>query len=121
VCPSNPVVSIGPILAIPGLAEAIRDRGAPVVAVSPIVGGAPVKGPADKLLRGLGHEVSARAVAELYRDWIHGFVIDERDAGLADGIRAMGLRVHPTDTLMRDLSVSQRLVATTLELAVSLR
>jgi LPPG:FO 2-phospho-L-lactate transferase len=121
VCPSNPLVSIGPILTIPGIAEAIRDGGAPVVAVSPIVGGAPVKGPADKLLRGLGHEVSARGVAALYRDWISGFVIDERDAALADDIGAMGLEVQVTDTIMRDVAASRRLVAAALELAASLR
>jgi len=121
VCPSNPLVSIGPILAIPGIREAIRDSGAPVVAVSPIVGGAPIKGPADKLLRGLGHEVSARAVAGLYRDWVHGFVLDDRDAALADEIRAMGLAVKVTDTIMRDVPTSERLVATALDLALSLR
>lgn len=121
VCPSNPLVSIHPILAVPGIPEAIRASGARVVAVSPIVGGAPIKGPADKLLRGLGHEVSARAVAELYRDWIHGFILDDRDAALADEVRAMGLEVRVTDTIMRDIEVSQRLVATALDLALSLR
>jgi LPPG:FO 2-phospho-L-lactate transferase len=121
VCPSNPLVSIGPILAVPGVAQAIRDSRAPVVAVSPIVGGAPVKGPADKLLRGLGHEVSARAVAALYREWVDGFVLDERDAALADDIGALDLEVRVTDTIMRDVAASKRLVTAALELAVSLR
>ena len=79
-CPSNPIVSIGPILALRGVREALRAARAPVVAISPIVGGAPVKGPADRLLRGPGIEVSARGVAGLYRDCAQGFVLDARDA-----------------------------------------
>jgi len=121
VCPSNPLVSIGPILAVPGIAAAIRDTRAPVVAVSPIVGGAPVKGPADKLMRGLGHEVSALGVARLYRDWVDGFLLDERDEALADEVAALGFAVRVTDTIMRDAAASERLVATALELANALR
>src|SRR5690606_17713801 len=86
VAPSNPVVSIGPIVAVAGVREAIAASGAPVVAVSPIVGGRPVKGPADKLLRGIGAEVSARGVAALYRDWVHGFVLDACDAAQAPDV-----------------------------------
>jgi len=100
VCPSNPVVSIGPILAVPGIREAIDASKAPVVGISPIVGGAPIKGPADSLLRGIGVEVSALGVAAHYREWIDGFVIDERDAELAEPIRALGLDVQVTDTIM---------------------
>jgi LPPG:FO 2-phospho-L-lactate transferase len=121
VCPSNPVVSIGPILALPGLRAAVRDSRAPVLAVSPIVGGAPVKGPADRLLRGLGHEVSARGVAALYRDFADGFILDERDAELADDIAAMGLLTRSLDTIMRDTAASRRLAEAALELAASLR
>lgn len=102
VCPSNPVVSIGPIVAVPGVREAIAASGAPVVAVSPIVGGAPVKGPADKLLRGIGAEVSARGVAALYREWVHGFVVDARDAAQVPDVEALGLRACAVDTIMRD-------------------
>jgi LPPG:FO 2-phospho-L-lactate transferase len=90
---------------------------APVVAVSPIVGGAPVKGPADRLLRGLGHEVSARGVAALYRDLVDGYILDERDAALEADIAALGLRTHVMDTIMRDIPTSQRLVQAALELA----
>jgi len=121
VCPSNPLVSVGPIVAVPGVLAAIRESDAPVVAVSPIVGGAPVKGPADKLMRGLGHEVSARGVAGLYRDWVDGFILDERDAALADDIADLGLEVRVTDTIMRDVSASERLVSAALELATALR
>jgi LPPG:FO 2-phospho-L-lactate transferase len=117
VCPSNPVVSIGPILAVRGVREALAGSGAPVVAVSPIVGGAPVKGPADRLLRGIGAEVSARGVAGLYRDWVHGFVLDERDAGEEPDVRALGLATATLDTLMRDADAAARVAAAALALA----
>jgi LPPG:FO 2-phospho-L-lactate transferase len=120
-CPSNPIVSIGPILAVPGIRRAVSESRAPVVAISPIVGGAPVKGPADRLLRGLGHEVSARGVAALYREFTDGFILDERDAELADDISAMGLRTRVVDTIMRDAAASRRLAEAALALAGSLR
>jgi LPPG:FO 2-phospho-L-lactate transferase len=121
VCPSNPIVSIGPILAVPGVRGALCEAGAPVVAVSPIVGGAPVKGPADRLLRGLGHEVSARGVAALYRDLAHGFVLDSRDADQLADVEALGLRARAVDSLMRSPEIAAQLARTALELARSLR
>jgi LPPG:FO 2-phospho-L-lactate transferase len=121
VCPSNPIVSIGPILALRGLRRALRAAAAPVVAVSPIVGGVPVKGPADRLLRGLGIEVSARGVAQLYADFLDGFVLDERDAAQARDIEHLGLRVRVVDTLMRDARVRLALAQTALELARATR
>lgn len=117
VCPSNPVVSIAPILALPGVRPAIEKSRAPVVAVSPIVGGAPIKGPADRLMRGIGVEVSAKGVAEFYREWIGALVIDERDAALRDEIAAMGLAVAVTNTVMRDVDIATALARCTLELA----
>jgi LPPG:FO 2-phospho-L-lactate transferase len=117
VCPSNPVVSIAPILALAGVRAALRDAPAPVVAISPIVGGVPVKGPADRLLRGLCVEVSARGVAGLYADFADGFVLDERDASEAADIEALGLRVRVVDTLMRGPRVATALARTALELA----
>jgi LPPG:FO 2-phospho-L-lactate transferase len=120
-CPSNPVVSIGPILALPGVREALRRSAAPVVAVSPIVGGAPVKGPADRLLRGIGAEVSARGVAALYRDVARGFVLDERDREDEDDVAALGLVPRVVDTLMTDVSRAAHLAQATLELARRLR
>ncbi len=119
ICPSNPVVSIGPILALPGVREALAQGRAPVVAVSPIIGGAPVKGPADRLLRGIGAEVSALGVARLYQGVCDGFVLDERDAALREPVEALGLRVTVTATLMRDDAVSARLAARALTLARS--
>jgi len=121
VCPSNPVVSIGPILALPGVREAIAASGAPVVAVSPIVGGAPIKGPADHLLRAIGSEVSARGVARLYRDLAGGFVLDRRDAEQVADVEALGLRARAVDTIMRDAAASEALARAALELADALR
>ena len=120
VCPSNPVVSIGPIVAVPGVREAIASSGAPVVAVSPIVGGAPVKGPADRLLRGIGAEVSARGVAALYREWVGGFVLDARDSEQSRDVEALGLRALAVDTLMRDAEAAARVAGAALELAAAL-
>jgi LPPG:FO 2-phospho-L-lactate transferase len=120
-CPSNPIVSIGPILAMPEVREALRRSRAPIVAISPIVGGAPVKGPADRLMRGVGAEVSARGVAELYRGLIDAFVIDERDADLAADVEAMGIRTRVLNTIMGDVAVAQDLAEAALSLAASLR
>ncbi|MFQ6054051.1 MAG: 2-phospho-L-lactate transferase, partial [Candidatus Bathyarchaeia archaeon] len=115
VCPSNPVVSIGTILAVEGVREALRRTDARVAAVSPIVGGAPIKGPADKLMRGLGMDVSAYGVAELYRDFLDVFVIDEVDEDQRPRIEALGLSVVVTDTVMRSLEDKVRLAKTVLE------
>ncbi|MGH2459364.1 MAG: 2-phospho-L-lactate transferase [Chloroflexota bacterium] len=99
-CPSNPIVSVGPILAVPGLRERVARHLAPRVAVSPIVGGRALRGPADRMLESLGHEVSAYGVAELYRGLIDGMVIDEVDAALAPRIEALGMRVLVAPTVM---------------------
>jgi len=101
-CPSNPIVSIGPILAVPGFRDHLRGARVPVVAVSPIVGGQALKGPADRMLATLGHEVSAVGVAALYADFLDGLVIDVQDAALAERVAGLGIAVHVTDTIMRD-------------------
>ena len=119
-CPSNPVVSIGPILAVRGVREAIAASHAPVVAVSPIIGGAPVKGPADRLLRGIGVEVSARGVAGFYRDWVNGYVMDQRDAAQQHDVEALGLAVRVTDTVMRNPEAAANLACEALQLASAL-
>ncbi len=121
ICPSNPIVSIGPILAMPEVRDALKRSRAPVVAISPIVGGAPVKGPADRLMRGVGVEVSARGVAEFYRGLIDALILDERDADLAAEIEAMGIRTQVRDTIMGDVAVAQQLAKAALSLAASLR
>ena len=88
VCPSNPFVSVAPILAVPGVRAALEQAKAPRVAVTPIVGGQAIKGPAAKMLAELGHDVSALGVARYYKDWVDGFVLDAQDAGLAARHRA---------------------------------
>ena len=105
VAPSNPIVSVGPIRAVPGIREAVdnaRRRGTPVVGMSGIVGGKALKGPADRMLESLGHESSALGVARLYSGLVDVFVIDEVDAPLADEIGTLGMRVVVTDTIMSD-------------------
>jgi LPPG:FO 2-phospho-L-lactate transferase len=100
-CPSNPIVSIGPILAVPGMRDLLGSLQVPRIAVSPIVGGDAVSGPAGRMLRGLGHECSARGVARLYARLVTHFVIDEVDAALAPAIEAeLGMRVLAVPTLM---------------------
>lgn len=121
VAPSNPLVSIGPIVAIPEIAGALARVRAPIVAVSPIVGGLPIKGPAHTLMRACGLEVSARGVAALYRDWIDGFVFDARDAPARASIEALGLSVDALDTLMVDAAASRRVAEAALALADRLR
>lgn len=99
--PSNPIVSIGPILELPGIREALRRAAAPVVAVSPIVAGRALKGPADRMLATLGHESSAAGVARLHAGLADRFVIDEVDAGLANEIESLGMEVSVLPTVMR--------------------
>lgn len=118
VAPSNPVVSIGTILEIPGIREALSTTAAPVVGISPIVGGGVVRGMADRLLPAVGAEVSAAGVARLYRDLLDGWVVDERDRELAGGIE--GPRVVVTDTLMDRPGVAVELARTCLRLADAL-
>jgi LPPG:FO 2-phospho-L-lactate transferase len=119
-CPSNPAVSIGPILEVPGIAEAVRGRAAAAAGVSPIVGGAPVAGMADRLMPALGLEVSAFGAASAYRGLLSGWVIDERDADLGPRIkRELRLRVSVTDTLMTDDESAERVARAALELAVA--
>jgi LPPG:FO 2-phospho-L-lactate transferase len=100
VCPSNPVVSIGPLLAVPGVEDAARARRPDVVAVSPIVAGAALKGPADRLLRELGTEPSVVGVARLYASWVGTLVIDEADAAHAEAVEAEGVRCIVAPTVM---------------------
>lgn len=101
ICPSNPFVSIDPILQLPGVRAALQNTAVPVIAVSPIVGGNAIKGPAAKMLRELNYASSAFAVAEYYRDIIDGFVIDLVDADQADAIAELGIAVHVTASVMK--------------------
>ena len=118
IAPSNPVVSIGTILAVPGIRDAVRDTRAPVVGVSPIVGGAPVRGMADKLMPSAGADVSALGAARLYRDILDGWVVDLVDAELAGTIAdELGIRVEVAQTMMRTVEDAAALAKVALELA----
>lgn len=119
-CPSNPIVSIGPILAVPGLRPALVDRAVPRVAVSPIVGGQAIRGPADRMLRTLGHEVSAFGVAALYQGLIDGMVIDEVDAPLVGRIETLGMRVLVAPTIMSDVDIREKLATRVLAFCADL-
>lgn len=115
IAPSNPLVSIAPVLAVDGVQAAVASRRADVVAVSPIVGGAALKGPADRMLRELGHESTVVGIARLYAPLAATLVIDAADADLADAVEAEGVRCVVTDTVMSDLDVTVALAATVLE------
>ena len=115
IAPSNPIVSIGPILGVPGVREAVVARRDAVVAVSPIVGGAALKGPADRLMRELGHECSVVGVARLYRDVAATLVIDEADAHLADDVEAAGVACVVTPTVMHGVESATALARTVLK------
>jgi LPPG:FO 2-phospho-L-lactate transferase len=114
ICPSNPVVSIGTILSVKGIREALKRTRADIVGVSPIIGGLPVKGPADKLLRGLGCEVSAFGVAELYADFLDTFIIDVADVSEKQRIERLGIKVKVAKILMRTLDDKVDLAKTVL-------
>jgi LPPG:FO 2-phospho-L-lactate transferase len=120
IAPSNPIVSIGPILATPGIRAALDDADAPIVAVSPIVGGRALKGPAAQMLATLGHEVSALGVARLYADLIDGIVIDAVDRDLAAAIEPLGPRVLVTETVMGGEEDRRRLASEVLDFTRSL-
>lgn len=117
IAPSNPIVSIGSILAVPGIHDALHEASGMVVAVSPIVGGAPIKGPADKLMRGLGMEVSPVGVARCYRDFLDVMVIDKQDEHLLNEIEDLGIPAVATDTIMRDMVAKVALARKVLTLA----
>jgi LPPG:FO 2-phospho-L-lactate transferase len=115
ICPSNPVVSIGTILSVMGIRDALKRTSADIVGVSPIIGGLPVKGPADKLLRGLGREVSSFGVAALYADFLDTFIIDVADVSMKQRIECLGIQVKVAKILMRTLDDKVHLAKTVLE------
>lgn len=120
VAPSNPIVSIGPILETRGVRDALSRTPAPVVAISPIVGGRALKGPAANMLETLGHEVSAIGVAKIYDGLIDGIVIDAVDRELAPAIESLGQQVLVTQTVMGDAEDRRRLAEEVLQFASEL-
>ncbi len=115
VCPSNPLISIGPILAVPGVRRALGETEARVAAISPIVAGRALKGPADRMMRQMNLEPSARQVAELYRDFLDVFILDQADRSSAAAIEALGMKAVVTDTIMRGRAEKVALAKATLE------
>jgi len=114
IAPSNPLVSVAPILAVRGVRRALADRRAPAAAISPLVGGRPLKGPLHRMLRGLGLEVSPRGVARCYAGLVDVFVLDRRDAAWTGRIEALGMRAVVTDTVMRTPAHAARLAGVVL-------
>jgi LPPG:FO 2-phospho-L-lactate transferase len=116
VCPSNPLISIGPILAIPRVREELRKRKADIFAVCPIVGGKSLKGPSDKMLAQLGHEATALGVAKLYADFTGTLVIDPSDRTQAPAIAALGMKAAILPTVMKTIGQKRKLARALLEL-----
>jgi LPPG:FO 2-phospho-L-lactate transferase len=114
-CPSNPILSIGPILAINPIREELRKTKAPVVGVSPIVAGKTIRGPADKIMRSLGHRATALGVAGLYKDFLSHFIIDEADKKEKLQIEKLGIKVIEKNTIMKNAADSIRLAETVLD------
>jgi LPPG:FO 2-phospho-L-lactate transferase len=119
ICPSNPIVSIGPVLAVPGVRAAVEARRAQAVAVSPIVAGTALKGPADRMLRELGHDASVVGVARLYRDLAATLVVDEADRDLASAVEDAGMRCVVAPTIMRSADDAAALARVCLDAANS--
>lgn len=116
ICPSNPIISIGPILQVKGVRDALKKTKAKIIAISPLVGGKPLKGPADRLMRGLGLEVSSTQVARLYSDFLDTMVIDLEDSHENQQIADFGLKTLVVDTVMSDIQKSKILASSVLEL-----
>ncbi len=116
ICPSNPIISIGPILQVKGIREALKVTHAKVIAISPLVGGMPLKGPADKLMRGLGLDVTSAQIARLYSDFLDTMVIDIKDAHENHEIRDLGLKTLVVDTVMSNKEKASKLASSVLDL-----
>ena len=117
ICPSNPLISIGPILAVPGIRDALRARKKDVVSVCPIVGGKSLKGPSDKMLIQMGHEASALGVARLYADFAGTFVLDPQDEPQAGIIRKLGLKAVIMPIVMKTRAQKRNLAKSLLTLS----
>ena len=118
ICPSNPLISIGPILAVPGIRDALRARKKDVISVCPIVGGKSLKGPSDKMLAQLGYGSSASSVARLYADFTGVFVLDRQDKSQQGAIRGLGMEVAVLPTVMKTRAQKRKLARAILKLAV---
>lgn len=109
ICPSNPIISIGPILEVKGIKKALMETEAKIAAISPLIGGRPLKGPADRLMRGLGMEVSSTQIARIYNDFLDVMIIDNTDKEEQEKIRELGIETIKTDTVMSNDRKSEQL------------
>ena len=116
ICPSNPIISIGPILHVKGIRDALKSSDAKVIAISPLIGGVSLKGPADRMMKGLGLEVSSTGVARLYNDFIDVMVIDEQDRDEAPKIEELGIDTLVVNTVMSDAEKASALAKAVLGL-----
>jgi LPPG:FO 2-phospho-L-lactate transferase len=116
ICPSNPLISIGPIVAVPGIREALRKRRAHIVAVCPLVGGKALKGPTDRMMADLGFDVSATGIARMYQDFCATLVIDSADAGESSAIEALGMKPVVAPTVMTSVADKENLARVCLKL-----
>lgn len=121
VCPSNPLISIGPILAVPGIRRALERRRGPTIAISPIVGGRALKGPAAKMMRSLKMSASAQGVAQFYKGIVNVLVLDKEDEAQASKIESQGMRAIVTDTIMAGLSKKKSLARAVMKAAMNER
>jgi LPPG:FO 2-phospho-L-lactate transferase len=119
-CPSNPILSIGPMLAIPGIRDSLSKTPAKIIGISPIVGGKAIKGPLDKMMESLGLEVSPFGVAQLYRGLMKGYVIDQVDRSMISKIASLGMKVLATNTLMDSMEAKTQLARNTIRFAETL-
>ena len=118
--PSNPLVSISPIIEIPGFKKVLQNTNVPIIAVSPLINGKVIKGPADKMLASLGHRPDVLGIAQYYKDVISHLVIDEQDSSFFEDINSIGIRPNSTDILMRDAMDKKRLALKILEIFYTL-
>ena len=112
ICPSNPIVSIGAILNVPRVRNALRNAACKIIGISPIVGGKTIKGPADKLMKALGIEPTAVGVAQVYRDFLDTLILDKQDKSLAKKVEDLGIKAVITNTIMATLEDKIRLART---------
>jgi LPPG:FO 2-phospho-L-lactate transferase len=109
ICPSNPLVSIGPILSLKHVREALTKSKAKKIAITPLIGGKPMKGPLDSMMRGLGYQVSAYSIACLYKDFLDAYILDDVDKDEASDIENLGIKVITSNTIMKTVEDKIRL------------
>ena len=121
ICPSNPLVSIRTILSVNGVERALKETKAKIISITPLIGGSPIKGPLDKMMKGMGLEVSSFSIANMYKDFIDAFVLDVTDQHLKNKIESLGIRVYVIDTLMKGLKEKTQIAENILRIGEKLK